>query len=138
MKKSQLETLQRYHKVYLGTPIEAPKAEKYIKLGLVSGETMKLRPAAEIMKAARERMVNDRYDATSLPLASIFATCPSYEAAKKAWHKEEEARLKKVAAYRKVADPLMERAELDADHQLDPTEVAAELREAARQAGLLG
>lgn len=136
MKLKQLQALQSQYRTHLKIGMrEQPDLKKHVKLAIVSGELPKLRPVAELTKLAREEIVNERY-ADSLAFSKIFVSCNGYEGEMKEWKRYEAERQKFVRSYRKVADPLIRRAELN--DRADAEEISEALEQAVVDSGLAG
>lgn len=136
MKIKQLEALRKQHKENVERkPIEKPELCKSISLAIISGKSLKLRSAAEILEYARKSIADcachyggDR----KLTFSQIFAfksdELDEYTEAKK-------KRDKMVSVYTKIADRIMRKAEMD--ETCDAIEASEGLSEAAHEAGLI-
>jgi hypothetical protein len=137
MKQKQLEAITKQHRIYQETGKKSqPELSKFICLSLVSGRAPKLKPEAQILQTCRQKIVKSEYDSgRNLSFTDLFESCPEHTAALKEWEKEEKARLKRVADYLEVAEPLMRQAALNED--ADAVQIATALFEAATNARLI-
>lgn len=135
MREKQLRALQQQHNRYVNTGYKKqPSIQPHINIALVSGEPVKMRTQAEIVALSRKKIAEGTYN-RNLEFHDVFSSCNGYEADMKQWQAAEKKRQALVARYRKVADPLMRKAELADD--ADPEDIAAKLAEAAESAGLV-
>lgn len=137
MKIKQIETIQKQHARHLELGREMkPELSKYIALALVSGAKVQLKTRPEILDLCRTKIANGNYGDREIKFQELFASCPEYERAVKAWQDRDKSRRQRVAEYLQVAAPLLRRAELVED--ADAEEISAALSEAARVCGLKG
>lgn len=135
MKLKQLEVIKTRHAAYLnaGKNKQPDDCGCAIKLALVSGDAPKLKSREEIIRAAKEHLVCERYgDRETLKFSDIFVSPPN--SALVEWEKEEAIRVKRAAAYAKQAKPILDAAELHDDSDAD--EVMERLRGLAVKHGL--
>lgn len=137
MKIKQLETLRKQHRDNLERkPLDKPSMNKAIALAIISGQPIKLKKHANILKAAQTEIADCqcRYSSSerTLKFSEIFDfnsdELATYEKAKK-------QRDGMIAAYSKKADRILLSAEMN--EAVDPVEASEQLTEAAHEAGLL-
>jgi hypothetical protein len=133
MKAKQLEIIKARHEKFLAHGFEKrPDSEaEDIQYAILNGNPPKLKKPGDILSALKRRIIADRYD-RGPRYTDIFIVPKTGRIAE--WEVKENARLKRVAAYRKVADPLILNAELHDDSDAD--EVAQQLIAAAKENGL--
>lgn len=109
-----------------------PSLEHHVMMALVSGEVPKLKPATDISKTARTRIVTERYS-RSLNFADVFLSCNGYEGEMKSYNAYEKMRSKAVDKFKKESDKVMLKAlEPDANGEA----ISSQLHEAADKSGL--
>lgn len=135
MKEKHLKALRDQHERNLNRGSKSkPNISNHVRLALVNGERLKVKPAEELIREAKEKIAKDRYDSGRFDFDEVFTSCPSFEKEMAAWKKANADRQKKVKAYRKVAEKILRKAEFD--DAADPAECAEKLQEAADEAGL--
>lgn len=135
MKEKHLNALREQHSRNLGKGTKPkPSMSAHVRMALVNGESLKVRPVAELVREAKGKIVNDRYDSGRFDFDEVFTSCPSFEKELNAWKAAEAVRQKKVKAYSKVAEKILRKAEFD--DEADPSECAEQLAEAVEAAGL--
>ena len=134
MKIKQLEQIrQQFSNIISRQYVVPPELQAFVMAALVNGEAMKLKPANEVIRIARQKIVEGRYD-RDIKIHELFAECDSYRLAKAEWDAKEKSRQKFVKAFRKIADPLLRAAELS--DTADAEQIAASIEEAADEVGL--
>lgn len=139
MKIKQLEALKAQHAAYqkhgLAQKPEEQSRDDKVRVAIINGEQLRLKPREHILAAARAVIAgNDRYDGRKIRFQDIFDAPLSDSSELRQWEKAEADRQKRVTAYNKVAEKIIRRAELD--ESAEPQELSAELYEAASEHGL--
>ena len=135
MKVKQLEALQKQHGTNLKRKLPPePSLGKAISLAIISGQEIKLKPTAEILKSARANIAecSCSYGERTLKFSDIFAfksgELNEYTAAKK-------RRDGMIETYLKGAGKILRRAEMDDAY--DAQEASEALAQVAHDAGLM-
>jgi hypothetical protein len=139
MKIKQLEALKSQHAQYqnhgLSKKPEEHSRDEKIRVAIINGEQLRLKPREHILAAARAVIANnDRYEGKKIRFQDIFDAPTSDDSALKQWEKAEAERQKRLTAYNKVAEKIIRKAELD--ENADAQELGAQLYEAAAEHGL--
>jgi hypothetical protein len=139
MKAKQFEALKVQHARHIGScklKEPEPDIEDAITAAIVNGQKLKLRSHAEILKSVREKVADCAcagYHSSGRVLK--FSQILEFKAADSKDHRRKLAeRDRRIAAYNKLAEPLMRKAELNDD--ADAETISELLDDAAKKARL--
>lgn len=134
MKAKQMDEVNRIRKK-LGSHEEGspPSLARHVAIALCSGEVPKLKPAHVISKAARGKIIDDRYSNRALAFEEIFASTNGYESEMEVWRAYQDKRRDALARFEKAADKIMLQA---LDPEAVPESIVEQLHEAAESSGM--